>query len=423
MPAGQQADQRALGGTVATASLEEEAVGVEADAQEVHADVAEPNDEEAEGADLRTVAGVPAQLQAHVEVGGVDEPADQGPGLLGVPAPVVAPGLVRPHRAGDDADREEAEAQEQRAVGQVVQGEGQLVILGDVGGGRGAARRELHGDRAAGGRRDLHRGRLRALRVLLEVGALHGRGHGRRGRRHGLLLPVPQVVGDALQGRRRKLAQGVDRAVLGRAQGEHRHAEDGAEHQRGVGHHDHGDVHHEPVGLQRGHERRGLLELLRQREGREGHDAEGQGGGPDGRDVRQVRLRLLLLHLRRRSRRLLLGDREVDGDGGHAPGEEHEGLVHVAQGEVAGLVPAGGEEAGEREGRQAQAPEGGRLAAEVGPGAGTDGSPPPSGRRGRQQAAEGEALKVGDEEAVLESARCAMRESARCVRRERGVDG
>src|SRR5690606_27288864 len=53
-----------------------------------------------------------------VEVGGVDDPDDERPHLLGVPAPEAAPGVTGPdrpedqrERPGDESDRVDAEAQ------------------------------------------------------------------------------------------------------------------------------------------------------------------------------------------------------------------------------------------------------------------------------------------------------------------------
>ena len=65
-----------------------------------------------------------------VEIGGVDEPDDKRPCLLGVPAPVSSPCHIRPEGAGDDADRQQREADgdgfitdfvEQISPGQLIQ--------------------------------------------------------------------------------------------------------------------------------------------------------------------------------------------------------------------------------------------------------------------------------------------------------------
>ncbi len=56
-----------------------------------------------------------------MQVAGVDDPGDERPGLLRVPAPVPAPGLVRPDRPGDDAERPEREAEQHGPVGEPVE--------------------------------------------------------------------------------------------------------------------------------------------------------------------------------------------------------------------------------------------------------------------------------------------------------------
>eukprot|EP01137_Pigoraptor_chileana_P033403 Opistho-2@24198 len=57
-----------------------------------------------------------------MQPGRIVEPDDQGPGFLGVPAPVAAPGLGGPEGAQDGGDGEEGKAQGDGLVHQVVQG-------------------------------------------------------------------------------------------------------------------------------------------------------------------------------------------------------------------------------------------------------------------------------------------------------------
>jgi len=64
---------------------------------------------------------LPPNSHPSVENGGVDEPGDEGPCLLGIPAPVGAPGILGPDSAGDDAQSEEGKAQGEESVVEVVQ--------------------------------------------------------------------------------------------------------------------------------------------------------------------------------------------------------------------------------------------------------------------------------------------------------------
>ena len=66
--------------------LAEEAVAVETDAEEVDADVAHPDDDEAGGGDARGLLGRPVLVDAAMEVNGVEKPHYQGPSLLRIPA-------------------------------------------------------------------------------------------------------------------------------------------------------------------------------------------------------------------------------------------------------------------------------------------------------------------------------------------------
>src|SRR5450759_2621071 len=57
----------------------------------------------------------PAAGHPGVQVGAVDEPGEQRCRLLGVPAPVAAPGDLRPDRAQDDDQGEQRESDDDRA--------------------------------------------------------------------------------------------------------------------------------------------------------------------------------------------------------------------------------------------------------------------------------------------------------------------
>ena len=58
----------------------------------------------------------PALDGSGMQQGRVNEPGDERPGLLGVPAPVGAPCRIGPHGAGDDAQGKPEEAEEDHLV-------------------------------------------------------------------------------------------------------------------------------------------------------------------------------------------------------------------------------------------------------------------------------------------------------------------
>ena len=51
----------------------------------------------------------------------INQPANQCPGFFGIPAPVAAPGLIRPHGAANDPNGEQQKANRNRAVAKAVQ--------------------------------------------------------------------------------------------------------------------------------------------------------------------------------------------------------------------------------------------------------------------------------------------------------------
>ena len=83
----------------------------------VYTEVGEERGQEAQDGDDGGAASLPAHDDARVQVEGEHEPGDEAPDLLGVPAPVSAPGFVGPHHAEDQAaQREQGEADGHAAV-------------------------------------------------------------------------------------------------------------------------------------------------------------------------------------------------------------------------------------------------------------------------------------------------------------------
>ena len=102
----------------------ESGVRVQAVCEEVHAEVVDQEAGEPDQPERGRLASSPAGGRAGVQVAGVDDPGDEGPGLLGVPAPVAAPGVLGPDRAGDDGEGPQREDERVDPVGQAVEGRG-----------------------------------------------------------------------------------------------------------------------------------------------------------------------------------------------------------------------------------------------------------------------------------------------------------
>src|SRR5438105_663797 len=69
----------------------------------------EHHDGEAENREVGGAASTPPPRDPHVQVAGINQPGDCGPGLLRIPAPIRAPGPIRPVRAGGNHQRQQGE--------------------------------------------------------------------------------------------------------------------------------------------------------------------------------------------------------------------------------------------------------------------------------------------------------------------------
>src|SRR3990170_3524655 len=90
-------------------------------AEEVVAEIGEQGRREADQEEDRGPAAGPATDNPGMEVGRVDEPRDERSGLLRIPAPVAAPGHVRPERPEDEDGSHEREADDDRLVADLVE--------------------------------------------------------------------------------------------------------------------------------------------------------------------------------------------------------------------------------------------------------------------------------------------------------------
>mmetsp|Transcript_5660 Transcript_5660/g.23247 ORF Transcript_5660/g.23247 Transcript_5660/m.23247 type:complete len:532 (+) Transcript_5660:3094-4689(+) len=300
-------------------------VGVQTDAPQVHADVAHPHDDEPQRPDRRNLLLALARHQPRVQVRGVHEPGDERPRLLGIPGPVRTPRLVGPHGAADEPRGEQREARAEAPVRQIVHLAHQIRarqhgarIVGEL------ARVNHRGDRPV----HAHARPVSAPHLTLRLGILRRDSRGER-----------RVAGGVDRFLLHETVEETQRALrpfepLRGVHQQERHARQGSHQQRRVREHHHAHVHHEPVALQRGHERRSSLQLGGKREGGARHDHE-SGGRRERAGHRALAVPVPL------------GDDEVHA--GDAPREEEQRLVHVGEGKVSRLDPARGEERGEGE--------------------------------------------------------------------------
>ena len=93
---------------------------MQADSQQVDADVANSDHHKPNNGNKRRATSLPAATQAGVQIGRVNQPADQSPGLLGIPTPVTSPGFIGPNRTTHDADGEHQKTNRDRAIAQAV---------------------------------------------------------------------------------------------------------------------------------------------------------------------------------------------------------------------------------------------------------------------------------------------------------------
>src|SRR3954471_14019747 len=99
----------------------EPAVAVQAAEEQVAADVCEQDGNETDDEDECGWATCPLAPRSRAQVDGVDQPGDEGRRLFRVPAPVAAPRDRRPVRAQDDERGKDREADDHRAVGDLVE--------------------------------------------------------------------------------------------------------------------------------------------------------------------------------------------------------------------------------------------------------------------------------------------------------------
>ncbi len=91
---------------------------------QVHQIVIDKQRTETQQGDRRCPAAFPTRCGPRVQVRGVNHPGDERPGLLRIPAPVAAPGGLRPDRPGNDRERPDREGKPDHPVGDAVQSHG-----------------------------------------------------------------------------------------------------------------------------------------------------------------------------------------------------------------------------------------------------------------------------------------------------------
>ena len=169
---------------------------MQTNAQQIHPDVTNSDHHKANHSHKSWASALPTATEAGVQISGIHQPADQGPGFLGIPAPVAAPGFIRPNSTTHDAHRKHQEPNRDRAITEAVE----LLIGAQL-------------------------NRLQLNRTTI--------------RDRGRLTISTTANGTAPQ------FQGL--AAIG---DQHRQGEQGSHQQCGVTHHDHAHMHDQPAGAQ-----------------------------------------------------------------------------------------------------------------------------------------------------------------------------
>ena len=166
---------------------------MQTNAQQVDADVANSDHHKTHHSNKRRASPLPAAAESGVQIGRINQPTDQRPSFLGIPAPITSPRFIGPNRTTDNANGEHQKANRDCAVTQAVE----LFI--------GAQLNRLQLNRTT--IRD--RGRL----------TISTTANGTAPQFQGLV-----AIGD-----------------------QHRQGEQGSHQQGGVTHHDHAHMHHQPA--------------------------------------------------------------------------------------------------------------------------------------------------------------------------------
>ena len=160
-----------------------------------------------------------------MQVSGINQPADQCPGFLGVPTPVAAPSFIRPDSATDDANREHQKSNGDGSVTEAVE-----LLVGA----------------------ELNRLQLNHTGISC---------------RYGFAITTA-TDGTAAQ---------FQRFTAIREQ--HRQRQQRTNQQGCVADHDHAHVHHQPARTQRGHQGSRCLQLIGQSKAGKGNTAQTHGCG------------------------------------------------------------------------------------------------------------------------------------------------
>src|SRR5215469_15795082 len=115
------------------AGLAHAGVGVQTADPDVDPDDVEQQAAEADQLDVARPAAPPAGRGPGVQEHRVDNPGDERPRLLGIPAPVAAPGVVSPDGPGHHPEGPNREREQDAPVGQPVQNRGGGHVPEDAG--------------------------------------------------------------------------------------------------------------------------------------------------------------------------------------------------------------------------------------------------------------------------------------------------
>ena len=94
---------------------------MQSNSKKIDSDVTDNNHHQAGSGDKSWTSTLPASAQTCVEIGGIDQPANQRPGFFWIPTPPTAPSLIRPDGPTNDANGEQQKPHRDCAVTEVVE--------------------------------------------------------------------------------------------------------------------------------------------------------------------------------------------------------------------------------------------------------------------------------------------------------------
>ena len=104
------------------ARLLKPAVSVLSGPPDIDVDVVEEESRAGDQTEPGSLLPLPSSGDPSVEIGGIGNPGDEGPGLLGIPTPVTTPSSFCPDRSGDDGEGPDRKDECDQSIGELIEG-------------------------------------------------------------------------------------------------------------------------------------------------------------------------------------------------------------------------------------------------------------------------------------------------------------